>query len=137
MFTFTLPTTNYNKTISYVEQVERSVRTLLKGNEMNRNLAVNNLIKEIDKVEYKNPHTLIFWKTGEVTHVKAIDEPFDAEKGLAMGLLKYLLGGESDYYDIFKVFHEGREDEKKAKKKKRLESEIAARKKELAKLGVK
>lgn len=56
----------------------------------------------IDKVIFNDPATIVFWKDGSKTVVKAENEPFDEEKGLAMAIAKKALGNKGNYYNIFK-----------------------------------
>ena len=42
------------------------------------------------------------WVDGTKTVVKAHDEPFDPEKGLAMAIAKKALGNRGSYYETFK-----------------------------------
>lgn len=59
----------------------------------------------IKKVIYKNPATIVYWNNGEKTVVKCGEnETFDPEKGLAMAIIKHLLGNEGNYYNEFKKF---------------------------------
>ena len=64
-----------------------------------RNLARKGFIKN---VIYNDPATIVFWSDGTKTVVKAKDEPFDPEKGLAMAIAKKALGNEGNYYNVFK-----------------------------------
>ena len=64
-----------------------------------RNLARKGFIKN---VIYNDPATIVFWSDGTKTVVKAEDEPFDPEKGLAMAIAKKHFGNEGNYYDIFR-----------------------------------
>lgn len=59
-------------------------------------------IPEIDNVIFNDPATIIFWKDGTKTVVKADNEEFDPEKGLAMAISKKALGNQHEYYDVFK-----------------------------------
>lgn len=59
-------------------------------------------IPEIDNVIFNDPATIIFWKDGTKTVVKADKEDFDPEKGLAMAISKKALGNKGNYFDIFK-----------------------------------
>lgn len=59
-------------------------------------------IKEPKKVIFNDPATIVFWNDGTKTVVKAVDEPFDPEKGLAMAISKKYLGNEGNYYNTFK-----------------------------------
>lgn len=57
----------------------------------------------IDKVIFNAPATIVFWKDGTKTVVKAgKDEYFDKEKGLAMAISKKVLGNKGNYYNTFK-----------------------------------
>ena len=56
----------------------------------------------IKNVIYNDPATIVFWSDGTKTVVKAKDEPFDPEKGLAMAIAKKHFGNEGNYYDIFR-----------------------------------
>ena len=55
---------------------------------------------EIDRVIFNDPATIVFWKDGTKTVVKAQDEKFDPEKGLAMAISRKALGNKSNYYDV-------------------------------------
>lgn len=57
---------------------------------------------EIERVIFNNPATIVFWKDGEKTVVKAIDEPFDEEKGLAMAIAKKAYGNHGNYFNKLK-----------------------------------
>lgn len=57
---------------------------------------------EIEKVIFNNPATIIFWVDGTKTVVKAENEDFDPEKGLAMAIAKKALGNKSSYFNKIK-----------------------------------
>lgn len=57
---------------------------------------------EITNVIYNDPATIVMWSDGKKTIVKAVDEPYDPEKGLAMAISKRVLGNEGNYYNEFK-----------------------------------
>lgn len=60
---------------------------------------------EIKKVIYNDPATIVFWKDGTKTVVKACeDDEYDPEKGLAMAISKKALGNKGEYYETFKKF---------------------------------
>lgn len=60
---------------------------------------------EIKNVIFNEPATIVFWSDGTKTVVKADNEPFDPEKGLAMAVSKKMLGdNKSSYYNIFKIY---------------------------------
>ena len=71
----------------------------------------NNPIKvifAIEKVIFNDPATIVIWKNGTKTVVKAQNgEPFDKEKGLAMALLKFICGNNGSYNKVFKEWIEG------------------------------
>lgn len=71
-------------------------------------------------VIFNDPATIIIWADGSKTVVKAENEPFDPEKGMAMAISKKVLGNKYDYYDIFKKYV-GRYEKKQAKKTKKEE----------------
>lgn len=53
----------------------------------------------IKNVIFNNPATIVFWEDGTKTVVKAKNEDFDPEKGLAMAIAKKALGNKRDYYN--------------------------------------
>lgn len=66
----------------------------------NRGIVNNN--PSIKNVIFNDPATIVFWDDGTKTVVKAENEPFDPEKGLAMAIAKKSLGNKGDYYNEFK-----------------------------------
>ena len=56
----------------------------------------------IKKVIFNNPATIVFWSDGSKTVVKAHNDDYDPEKGLAMAIAKKALGNEGNYYNVFK-----------------------------------
>lgn len=61
------------------------------------------LTDQIKKVIFNNPATIVYWKDGTKTVVKANGEDvFDKEMGLAMAIAKKALGNEGNYYETFK-----------------------------------
>lgn len=74
-------------------------------------IIVNNMYKvektyssrmNIKKVIFNNPATIVFWTDGSKTVVKAHNDDYDPEKGLAMAIAKKALGNEGNYYNVFK-----------------------------------
>lgn len=57
---------------------------------------------EIKNVVFNPPATIVFWTDNSKTVVKAENEAFDPEKGLAMAIAKKALGNKGNYYEIFK-----------------------------------
>lgn len=62
---------------------------------------IPNIKSYIKKVVFNDPATIIFWTDDTKTVVKAENEPFDPEKGMAMAIAKKVLGNKHDYYNIF------------------------------------
>ena len=58
----------------------------------------------INRVIFNDPATIVIWNDGSKTVVKASNEPFDPEKGLAMAIAKKALGNKGNYYKIFKKY---------------------------------
>ncbi len=56
----------------------------------------------IKKVIFNNPATIVMWKDGTKTVVKAEGEDYDPEKGLAMAIAKKAYGNQGNYYNEFK-----------------------------------
>ena len=57
---------------------------------------------QIDKVVFNDPATIIMWKDGTKTIVKAQDgEIYDPEKGMALAIAKKFLGNKGNYYNTF------------------------------------
>lgn len=59
---------------------------------------------DIKDVIFNDPATIVLWADGTKTVVKAENEPFDPEKGLAMAISKRAFGNKHSYYDIFKKY---------------------------------
>ena len=59
-------------------------------------------IPEIKNVIFNKSATIVFWSDETKTVVKAYDEPFDPEKGLAMAISKKALGNTGNYYNKIK-----------------------------------
>lgn len=57
-------------------------------------------IPEIERVIHHDPATIVYWKDGTKTVVKRHNEPYDAEKGLAMAICKKLF--DKEYHKIIR-----------------------------------
>lgn len=77
------------------DEAVHSMQKLMEEIEMNKRF-------EIKKVIFNDPATIVIWANGAKTVVKAQNEKYDPEKGLAMAFAKRALGGKGSYYDIFK-----------------------------------
>ena len=62
----------------------------------------NDAFGAIKKVIFNNPATIVMWADGTKTVVKAENEEYDPEKGLAMAISKKALGNKGSYYETFK-----------------------------------
>lgn len=58
-------------------------------------------VSPIKNVIFNDPATIVLWTDGTKTVVKAHDEPYDPEKGLAMAIAKKHLGNQGNYYNTF------------------------------------
>lgn len=85
--------------------------------ELNERRRKERMVPEIDRVIYNNPATIVLWKDGTKTVVKAQDEAFDEEKGLAMAIAKKVYGNNGRYFDKLKK-HLPKIEKKPAKKPK-------------------
>lgn len=65
---------------------------------------VERMQPKIEKVIFNCPATIVFWSDGDKTVVKATNELFDREKGLAMAIAKKFLGNKGNYFDTFKKY---------------------------------
>lgn len=68
----------------------------------------------IKNVIFNDPATIVFWNDGTKTVVKAENEDFDPEKGLAMAISKKFLGNQGNYYETFKKWLPEKESELKS-----------------------
>lgn len=64
-------------------------------------MSESNLV-EIKNVVFNPPATIVFWADNSKTVVKAENEIFDPEKGLAMAIAKKAFGNKGNYYETFK-----------------------------------
>lgn len=100
----------YPKTMSYAEYYRhyKSMANSLYGA---RIWTDDELACDPEKVIFNKPATIVFWKDGTKTVVKAQnDEPFDPEKGLAMAIAKKALGNEGNYFNRIKKWTEDVEE---------------------------
>ena len=79
-----------------------TIKTICNTVDFSRMSIKNNLRTDIKKVIFNNPATIVFWSDGSKTVVKAHNDDYDPEKGLAMAIAKKALGNEGNYYNVFK-----------------------------------
>ena len=70
--------------------------------ELYRRFSPKTKFPAIKNVIFQNPATIVFWSDGTKTVVKAKDEAFDEEKGLAMAISKKVLGNKYAWKDEFR-----------------------------------
>ena len=102
---FFFPNSNYLQMT--VSNKEKTVQDVFDTLTEEQKTVVYAFMSEPNLVEIKNvifnpPATIIFWADNSKTVVKAENETFDPEKGLAMAIAKKALGNKGNYYETFK-----------------------------------
>lgn len=100
---------NANKTLINLDQFNEIVDWLKKEKEIPKTDLILPISKSkpnpapvVDRAIFNDPATIVFWKDGTKTVVKAQKgETYDPEKGLAMAFSKKMFGNEGSYYDQF------------------------------------
>jgi hypothetical protein len=59
-------------------------------------------IGNVKKIIFNDPATIILWNDGSKTVVKAHNEPFDPEKGVAMCFMKKACDNKASFNNVFK-----------------------------------
>jgi hypothetical protein len=59
------------------------------------------MVPGIKDVIFNDPATIILWEDGTKSVVKATDESYDPEKGMAMAIARKALGNKGNYYNVF------------------------------------
>ena len=77
---------------------------------------------KIKNVVFNPPATIVFWTDNSKTVVKAENETFDPEKGLAMAIAKKALGNKGNYYETFKKWLPKTESKEESKEEPKTES---------------
>ena len=84
---------------------------------LNTKYGKNDLEDMIKDVIFNDPATIVLWKDGTKTVVKAQEGcEFDPYVGLAMAFSKKMFGNKGSYFNVFKKYCEPYEDEDKKKK---------------------
>lgn len=79
---------------------------------------------EIERVIFNNPVTIVIWKDGTKTIVRAQDgDKYDKEKGLALCVMKKVFGNKSKFNDILHEWVDTDDKEEYSRKFKKLEKE--------------
>ena len=88
---------DYNKAYNELnDYIDKKVRNMLEIPEL------NNRTLKIKDVIFNDPATIVFWNDGTKTVVKAVNEDFDREKGLAIAITKKFFGNKGNYYNNVK-----------------------------------
>lgn len=97
---------NMNKMIYWIGDKIKEIDEKEKKEDMITKLTLTRIatwtLPVIKKVIFNNPATIIIWKDGTKTVVKAEGENYDPEKGLAMAMAKKAYGNQGNYYNEFK-----------------------------------
>lgn len=67
-----------------------------------RKIAINTYPLTIKNVIHSAPATIVFWMDGTKTVVKAVNEEYDPEKGIAMAFVKKMFGNKGNYFNNIK-----------------------------------
>lgn len=73
---------------------------------INDRYGINSTIFQIEKVIFHEPATIVYWADGTKTVVKAENEDFDPEKGLAMAITKKVFGNKGSYFNQIRKWTE-------------------------------
>ena len=93
----------YCQDIEFMKSVEEQLSSVSKKSvAYGWSITDSRIEYDIKDVIFKDPATIVFWKDGTKTVVKAIDEEYDPEKGLAMAIAKKRYGNKWSYYNVFK-----------------------------------
>ena len=69
-----------------------------------RIMSSNSVSVKLKRVIFNDPATIVMWEDGTKTVVKANNEPFDKEKGLAMAICKKVYGNKGNFNNVFKQY---------------------------------
>lgn len=87
---------------------------------------------EIERVIFNNPVTIVIWKDGTKTIVRAQDgDKYDKEKGLALCVMKKVFGNKSKFNDILHEWVDTDDKEEYSRKFKKLEKECIKKAKKI------
>lgn len=98
-------TITYNFLVNKDTFVKKCLTTKITNKQGNVVKVLNSAITtlcDIKKVIFNAPATIVFWEDGTKTVVKADEEDYDPEKGLAMAIAKKSYGNKGNYFNIFK-----------------------------------
>lgn len=84
-----------------VKEITRIVASLTSAFKL-KSSTVHGDLPAIKDIIFNDPATIVFWTDGTKTVVKAQDEAYDPEKGMAMAIAKKALGNQGNYCNVFK-----------------------------------
>lgn len=88
----------------YLNSINRELRKRTYQKEVLNEYTDTRKVPKIVRVIFNAPATIVFWDDYTKTIVKAKNEFFDREKGLAMAIAKKSLGNAGNYYNEFKKY---------------------------------
>lgn len=90
----------------YTDEIERTMRDVAGVVATMYGRRDERRVPQIIKVIFNDPATIVFWGDGTKTVVKAQNESFDKEKGLAMAIAKKAMGNRGYYFNEIKKWRE-------------------------------
>lgn len=89
-----------------VEYIKNDVLNTIGIHEMfeckTKSSSVTPKLPRIKNVIHSAPATIVFWMDGTKTVVKAVNEEYDPEKGIAMAFVKKMFGNKGNYFNNIK-----------------------------------
>lgn len=108
---------------AYNDMYRKHIMNCFDTDEASVYAAYNNMYKKktqrqkaLDKIQnviFNDPATIVIWADGSKTVVKAENEPYDPEKGLAMAIAKKFFDNKGYYFDVFKKWLPVEDEEEK------------------------
>ena len=93
-------TSNY--TFGDVSKADALIKTIVNEYDKRNMQMIATKYFGIKHVIFNPPATIVMWADGTKTVVKAQNEDFDPEKGLAMAFARKALGNKHSYYDVIR-----------------------------------
>lgn len=91
----------------YLSSINRELRNEMYNTQIRGSFELSmheRKVPKINRVIFNDPATIVLWSDNTKTIVKADNEDFDKEKGLAMAITKKTLGNEGNYYNELKKY---------------------------------
>lgn len=87
--------THTERTASAIQQMQKAVDAILDAKRLEKVFGIKQVI-------FNDPATIVMWADGTKSVVKAQNETFDPEKGLATAIARKALGNKHNYYDTIR-----------------------------------